>query len=82
MIEHSYFGYAEPIVVSAFYRDEMVKCGWRLLSEQNVQGTYRLSFQKGRETAVVTVKQERRELRLGALATVVVKPIGVVVTDN
>ncbi len=82
MIEHSYFGYAEPIVVNAFYRDEMARCGWRLLSEQNVQGTYRLSFQKGRETAVVTVGRERRDLREGALATVIVKPIGVVVTGD
>lgn len=77
MIEHSYFGYAEPAIVHVFYRDEMPKYGWQLLSDQNVQGTYRLAFRKGEETAVVIVTRTRRGLlRVGALATVVVKPIG------
>jgi hypothetical protein len=82
MIEHSYFGYAEPTIVYAFYREEMPKSGWHLLSDQNVQGTYRLAFRKGKETAVVIVTRQRRDLRVGALATVIVKPVGVVVTDN
>lgn len=82
MIEHSYFGYAEPTIVHLFYREEMPKCGWHLLSDQNVQGTYRLAFRKGKEAAVVIVTRQRRDLRVGALATVIVKPVGVVVTDN
>lgn len=82
MIEHSYFGYAEPITVYAFYRDEMPKAGWRSLSDQNVQGTYHLSFHKGKETAVVVVARDRRDLRSGALVSVVVKPVGVVVEGN
>lgn len=82
MIEHSYFGDAEPITVYAFYREEMPKCGWRTLSDQNVQGSYHLSFQKGQETAVVVVTRSRRELRSGALVSVAVKPVGVVITGN
>lgn len=82
MIDHSYFGYAEPITVYAFYRDEMPKAGWRVLSDQNVQGSYHLSFQKGKETAVVVVTRDRRSLRSGALVTVTVKPIGVVVSGD
>jgi hypothetical protein len=82
MIQHSYFGYAEPAIVYVFYRDEMPRYGWHLLSDQNVQGTYRLAFRKNKETALVTVTRQSRSFRVGALATVIVKPIGVVVTDN
>lgn len=83
MIEHSYFGYAEPVTVYAFYRDEMPRSGWKTLSDQNVQGTYHLSFQKGKETAVVIVSRDRKDLlRTGALVTVAVKPIGVVTVNN
>jgi hypothetical protein len=82
MIEHSYFGDAEPITVYAFYRDEMPRSGWRLLSDQNVQGAYHLSFHKGQETAVIVVTRRRRELRTGALVSIVVKPFGVVITGE
>jgi hypothetical protein len=79
-IEHSYFGIVEPVIAYAFYRDEMPKCGWRLLSDQNVQGIYHLSFQKGQEAAVVVVKRDRRGLQSGTLVSVSVKPIAVVIT--
>lgn len=82
MIEHSYFGYAEPITVYAFYRDEMPRAGWKPLSDQNVQGSYHMSYQKGQETAVVIVKRDRRDLRAGALVSVTVKPVGVVISGN
>jgi hypothetical protein len=82
MIEHSYFGIAEPVTAYAFYRDEMPKCGWRLLSDQNVQGIYHLSFQKGQEAAVVVVKRDRRDLHRGTLVSISVKPIGVVITQE
>lgn len=81
-IEHSYFGIVEPITAYAFYRDEMPKCGWRLLSDQNAQGIYYLSFQKGQEAAVVVVKRERRGLQRGTLVSVSVKPIAVIVTPE
>ncbi len=81
-IAHSYFGIAEPVTAYAFYREEMPKCGWQLLSDQNVQGVYHLSFQKGQETAVVIVKRDRRGWQRGTLVSVTVKPIGVVITQE
>ncbi len=74
MVRHSYWGQAAPVTVYAFYRDQMPRNDWQLLSEQHMQGAYHLAFSKGEETATVVVAPERRALRSGALATVTVQP--------
>jgi hypothetical protein len=75
MVRHSYFGRSAPATAYSFYRNQMPRHGWKLLSDQHVQGTYNLAFRKGEEVATVVVERDRRDLLTrGSLVTVTVKP--------
>lgn len=75
MIRHAYFGSAEPLIVHAFYRQEMPRSGWRYLGDSSAEGAYQLTFQKASEVAIVHISRETRGWRAGALVMISVKPI-------
>jgi hypothetical protein len=56
MARHTYQGHADPAAVRTFYREQMPLVGWTRVSDQNVQGTVTIRFEKKTEDCTVEIR--------------------------
>jgi len=55
---HCYRGYADPIAVRNFYREQMPLLGWNLISDQSVKGVISIRFENPDESCTVQITRD------------------------
>lgn len=53
---HQYSGFADPVDVRDFYREQMPLTGWNRVSDQNVKGRRTLRFERHNEVCTVEIE--------------------------
>ena len=56
MAMHEYKGRADPPAVRNFYRQQMPRTGWELVSDDSVKGTTAMRFEKRREVCTIKIR--------------------------
>ncbi len=56
MALHEYKGSADPLAVRDFYRQQMPRSGWELVSDDSVKGMTTMRFEKKREVCIVKIR--------------------------
>lgn len=56
MALHEYKGRADPLAVRSFYRRQMPRSGWELVSDDSVKGATTMRFEKRREVCIVKIR--------------------------
>jgi hypothetical protein len=72
-LRHTYEGRAaDRYAVRTFYRDQMPRAQWTLVSDGNVKGSYTMRFEKGTEACTVLISDVPSRLGVNTRVQVIV----------